>query len=1434
MYWKKILLFVAALLSLGTSVSSAQHKELKFKRYNSESGLSSSKATCFAQTPDGFLWIGTTDGLNRFDGHSFKVFRNDPDDSLSLCDNYISALFVDHQGKLWIGTQNNGLSRYDEKSGTFISFESEIYNPGTLSNHYVTSITEDADKNLWVGTIMGLNLYDRKRNKFQRYFHEITVSIFPQTIDSLKATQVPTHIITNVATLIGEEFQNERALFRALERSLTDEEQELYKAIILKYSGSKATADHIRALQADSIGNLYIGYETEGLGYFNPKTNRLDIYKHDADDSQSIGNNEVSSLALDNAGLWIGTRSGTLSQYDPQSGKFLRHELPGNSSNIESIIVDSRGTLWVGDSYGLCRYNKTEKKFTRYQHRINDKYSLSSTAVKAIFEDKHKDIWVGCTQGGINLTLGNIPFTHLKHYPDMSGALSKTSVSSVLEDSKGNIWVGYYTMGLDIYNPVTHEVTHLAHEPDVPGGLGKGTVFEIFEDSDNNIWVGTYEGGLQMFNPKENNFITYRHDPNNPETISGNDVRAIEEDTNGKLWIAIHGHGVSVFDKNSETFKSYNADYLNWQNSLSNDWVYTLYIDRAQNVWVGSVFGLSVLRPGTDNFVSYTKENRNLSHNNVRSILEDTHGNLWIGTDNGLNLFNKETTRFSTFFCKDGLPNNTIHGILEDSRNNLWISTNRGLAKFTPNEGTFSNYDVLDGLQSNEFFPGACYKGWSGTLYFGGINGLTTFLPQSIKGDTSGIAIKFTGLKLFNEPISPGQAPLENTLDQTTHLRLDYDQNMVSFRFSGLDFKTPEKVQYAYILEGFDSQWNYVKNRKEATYTNLPPGEYSFKVMAASGNGIWNKNVRVLDISILPPIWKTIPAYILYMGILLALIYYYKQVVIAKERFKSRLEFQNLETKKAHEVDMMKLNFFTSISHELRTPLTLILDPVNKLITERDKMTDAEQDDHFKIVRSSSQRLLKLVNQVLDISAIDAGQIKLAVSKQDIVNFCQSIIETFSFSASLRETELRFSCNKESEAVFFDSDILEKALMNLLSNALKFTPKAGKVSLQLLITDQNHPECPANIKETSPHSKFIKLIVSDNGSGIAREHHSKIFEKFFKVQSHQQGSGIGLTLTKQLIEHHHGTIEVQSKPGEGSRFVIWLPVYKERYSPNEIVKKTVAERVPKESLEENVPWEKDANPDVLVGRSILLLVEDNDDLRKYLKMNLQHEYIVYGTDSAEMALEMAPKIYPDLIIADVMLPGMNGLELCHKVKSTPSLRNLPLILLTSHTSNEHELEGLQTGASDYIGKPFNMLLLKARIKNVLALNQALKSKLDDDTNFESLDIAPQSVQDKSFLNGLLKVIHEHLADEHFSPERLAEMMGLSRSQLYKRVKGLTGLSVSILIRNIRLKKACQLLKSNDLSISQVAYEVGFSDPGYFTKCFKEMYSCPPSEYINSH
>lgn len=1424
-------------------MSYAQFKELTFKRYSKERGLSSANVTCFAQTPDGFLWVGTHDGLNQFDGYSFKVYRNDPEDSLSISDNNITTLFVDQKGNLWIGTENGGLSRYNSQDDTFINYRHKLYDARTISSDYVTSITEDADHQLWVGTVMGLNRFDDQTQHFSRYFHEIAVQVNRQTIDSLKRLQLPETVIHVLARLENKEFLNERSFVRALRRSLSGEEIDQYMLSILRYARLRTKSDYIKALQADDKGNLWIGYEHDGLAYFNPGTKKLKSYQHIPGQAGSLSSNEILSLCLDKHDLWIGTRNGLLSRLDIAADTFSTYVLPEKGHNMEAMLVDSKGTLWIGNDYGLYRYDKSRKEFYIYQHQETNEFSLSTTAVKAIFEDSQQNLWVGCDQGGVNITLTDNPFQHFKHNPESPNSLSKNSISSLLEDRHGNIWIGYYAMGIDVWHKERQELTHYAHQASDAYSLGKGTVFDIHEDRDGEIWVGTYEGGLQLFDRENKRFITYKHDPADMESISGNDIRSIVEDEQGSLWLAVHGKGINVFNKHTKKVRRYQAQYLDWQNSLANDWVYTLYIDKKGNIWAGSVFGVSVLKKGAKDFVTYSKENRKLSHNSVRAILEDHQGNMWIGTENGLNLLDKQTNKFRSFSEKDGLPNSTIHGLLQDKHGYLWISTNNGLVRFDPGANSFIQYTVSDGLQADEFFPGTCHQGKSGAMYFGGPNGLNMFFPEKIHPDTGSVPVRLTGLQLFNKPVDIKDSILGRPLDQKTSICLRHDQNMISFEYVGLNFKNPEKVQFAYMLEGFDADWNYVGTKREATYTNLDAGDYVLKVKAANSDGVWNENSRELALKILPPFWMTPVAFVLYFFLVLCLLYLFRRSALAKERLKNKLKLQKLEAQKTHELDMLKLKFFTNISHEFRSPLTLILGPIERLMLEHENIDAVQRMDYYKLVNRNAQRMLRLVNQLLDMSAIDAGFMKLSVVRYDVVDFCRNISDAFIYRASDLEIQYTFNSNVEKAEVYVDHDKLEKILYNLISNALKSTPAGGEVSVRLSLKEHTDPELPLSLLEKGAAGNvFLKLEVEDNGSGVPPAQQLKIFERFYQIDNKllkKSGTGIGLALVKQLVERHYGTIMLESEEGKGSKFMVWLPVSKERYGAEEIGEgrpkigeKVLDIRSVYQCLDSDAPQvEAENNEKQLMGHPAVLIVEDCEEVRRYISRSLRKEYVIYEAGDGKSGLEKVLDKNPDLVISDVMMPGMDGLEFCRKLKNDPQTSHIPVVLLTARSTEKYELEGLNTGADDYISKPFNMLLFKARIRNIIDSRQKIKEKLYSDLSFEPKNIATNCL-DQAFVNKLLAVIESHLSDESFNPDALAVSMHLSRSQLYKKIKGLTGLSVSILIRNIRLRKACELLKTHSMSISEVAYQVGFSDPGYFAKCFKEMYSQSPSEYLH--
>ena len=1433
----KILLFLS-FFTLFVYTSEAQTPELTFRHLSNEEGLSSSNVTGFAQTPDGLLWIGTTDGLNLYDGYTFTTYRNEPGNPHSLSDNSITTLLVDHQGELWIGTENSGLNKYNAETDNFTRYQRDLYDPETISNNYITSIAEDANHRVWVGTMMGLNVFDRGKESFSRYFHELGVLIEDDAIDSLKAQKLPDYLINAVARLTHREFPNEHSFYRELSTTVSESDIARYQTVLLRFAKLKNVAEQITALQADEAGDLWIGFEHDGLAHFNPRTNRLKYYVDTSSAATSVQliHESITQLWLDDDVLWIGTREGSFYEFDLMTHRFQPRPLPESKSSIASVWVDQKGTLWVGNDYGLYRWNRDKEQFSLYQHEENNRYSLSTTAVKAIFEDAQQNLWVGCAQGGINLTVANILFQHYQHNPNASEGLSKNSISSILEDHDGNVWIGYYTMGIDVWNRQTDKITQYAYDPDDPRSLGKGTVFEIFEDRDSTVWIGTYEGGLQQFDRESQTFITYQSDPANPQTLSGNDVRSIDEDANGTLWLAIHGKGINALNKKTKAVHRVRADNLDWQNSLANDWVYQVYVDRDQNIWAGTVFGVSVRYRRAENFVTYNNENSNLSHNNVRVIVEDRRGRIWLGTESGLNLFDKNTRKISVWREKDGLPNSRIHGILEDSVGTLWISTNHGISRFDPDRHHFVNYSTLDGLQSEEFFPGAYYHGKSGAMYVGGADGLTIFYPEKMPQDTASLPVLVTGIAVFDQPLAIDGVPWKAS-HTTEHLRLEHDQNFITFDYVAINYKNPDKTQYAYQLEGYDREWNYAGTQRSATYSNLGAGDYVFKVKATTNGGAWSNHFREIHLTILPPLWYTPGAYLLYFLTGLGFLYVFKRVTLTQERLKTKLRLQQLEAQKTHELDSLKLNFFANLSHEFRTPLTLIVDPINRLISEEHTEPD-DRMEYYQLIRRNTQRLLRLINQLLDISEIEAGVMKLRVVRYDIVNFCKNISHAFIYRASHLRVHFSFESNVEVAEVFFDQDKLEKILFNLISNALKFSPPESRVTVRLSLRNHDHPDIPLALRrEASPGSQFVAVAVADEGPGIPKAQQSRVFERFYRVEKKagsKSGSGIGLALSKQLAERHYGLIDLVSETG-GSTFTVWLPVHAGRFTAEETGTEilNLEDKVSEiRSLYKNHREADKRDEESLYRLPVILMVEDSDDVRTYIRHHLQPEYRVREAAGGKAGFEQALIYNPDLIISDVMMPGMDGYELCKKLKTDPQTCHIPVVLLTARSSENHQLAGLKAGADDYIGKPFSMAILTLKIKNILASRQKIREKLSTNARVEPQEVATNRL-DEQFFHRLLRAIESRMSDETFNPDALAEMMHLSRSQLYKKIKGLTGLSVSILIRNIRLRRGCALLKTQSMTISEVAYQVGFSDPGYFTKCFREMYSQSPSEYMHS-
>ena len=1479
----------------------AQQKELKFDHLSKEDGLSSSDVTSVVQDQQGFIWIGTIDGLNRYDGYTIKTYRNIPEEANSLCDNRISVLYIDHLGDLWIGTENNGISKYDRDTDTFINYTYKAYDSKSLSYYYVTSIVEDAENNIWIGTLSGLNLFNRNTQQFTQYLRSIRVEIAPEATASLKERGLPEKVLAALRQLHGKSFESAESLLHELKPTLIEAEIEQYKAAIFASASFETTAEIIRSLEHGADNRLWLGFEHAGLGLFDPASKKLlKRYSHSAAEANSLSSDEVMSLQVDGDQLWIGTRDGGLNRFDTRQRRFHRYPHTREQRYIKCLFKDSKNNIWFGDGEGLVRYQRDSDSFYRYAVQTNlDPFGLSTLFVSAIAEDAQGNLWVGCDQGGVSMTTIHQPFLHLTHQVGNPASLSKKGVSAVLKDSKGNLWVGYFSMGIDFWDAKTGAKTQFNHHANDPGSVGEGTVFKIFEDSYGKIWIGTYRGGLQYFDETTRKFVAYRHNPQDSGSISGDDVRDIAEDKERNLWIAVHGGGINKFKRETNTFYHYRADYAHWRNSLSNDWVHTVLCDSRGRIWAGSVSGISVLRPGNKDFESYNHNNSNLSHNSVRAIFEDNSRNIWIGTENGLNLFDEQKKHFTIYTEKDGLPNNFIMGGVSDKTGSLWISTNNGLSKFDPQIGAFRNYSYLDGLQSNEFFPGAYYKSSEDEFFFGGKNGLNSFNPNAIKDNAYRPPVLITDFKLFNQEVAIGGkgSPLQKQVSQTGELVLSHDQNVMSFGFVGMNYIRPEKNQYAYKLEGFEKNWNYVGNKREATYTNLDPGEYEFRVMASNNDGIWNEQGASLKILVLAPWWKTKLAYAAYFLLLVLGLVLGRHLMLQRARARFLLEQERREARQLHELDLMKMRFFTNISHEFRTPLALILAPIDKLLGQ---LNQPEHGRQLEMIQRNAKRLLQLVNQLLDFRKLELEVLGYYPSRGNIVKFVKESVSSFGDLAEKKHINLRFESCFDELQTSFDMDKLEKVLFNLLSNAYKFTPEGGDILVELslqqaetafgqseALTGQSEADLKPTGEQQAAVVGALQIKVKDTGIGIASDKLQKVFERFYRADVPasmiNQGSGIGLAITKEFVKMHGGAITVESEPGKGSCFTVSLPLLapgqqpfqssvtrpgearpsvaptqEEVFIPAEsgpaqtdtslLQLESIAVLIPEAvqlpasaSVIENsgtsnsavdlLVSKKNTEPKSGVKLPEVLLVEDNEDFRQYLKDSLSEYFTIIEAKHGKEGWQKALAQMPDLIVSDLMMPELNGIEFCQKIKADARTSHIPFVLLTAHSAEEKKLKGLDIGANDYITKPFNFELLLSRLRNLIAQRQLMQQVFEKKISVETSQAEIVSLDDK-LMQKVIQLVEQNLSESDFSVEQLSRELGMSRAHLYKKMVSITGKSPVEFIRRIRLERAAQYLEKSQLTVAEVAYRVGFNNAKYFTKYFKEAYNVLPSQYAS--
>lgn len=1413
-----------------------------FSHLTAEDGLSNNIVQCIKKDSRGYLWIGCNNALNRYDGSKIIKFLHNQNDTTSITRGGINNLLEDQDGCLWIATKS-GVCTFDYKTEKFTKIY-DVEDEDIAARSFLLTKKNE----LILVTSSGLRLFNRQTRKFENIFR---------------------NELNNGASVIVE----------------------------------------------DEYGNLVIGTWGQGLAILNMETKDYYIKRFPSDTDLNAANT-VETMIFDKSGtLWIGTRNGFYSARAVSKPSGTDYEislatdnhnkkLPISDNKIHSLASDDFGRLWIGTENGLNIYNP-ETKVLRIIHSLrDDKNGLNNNNISCMYNEPGIGIWLGTYQGGINFySRGNIPIADKFPFITKSDNRMIQYVKAVYEDANGKIWIGT-DYGLFRFSR-NFQLEKTYKNTSEPNSLSIGGITAIFTDRLGGFWVGTWGGGVNKLDTRTETFKNFsRQDGINTTdtTITGDcNIIAFAEDRNNNLWIATK---FRILDRYNRKYNSFSHFDIAQQIGRPNMEINSMCKDDDDNLWIGAIgaglikFDTRTLRaelfepPQTKDIDSENK----LSIVNVYSVYYASRNQIWLGTGTGLCLFNPETRTFTNYATNRGLNSETVLGVTADSKDHLWVSTLKGISKFDPKTGFFSNFDAADGMISN---AEVAYRGNAGLLFFAGVNGIIAFNPDSIWKNEKVPSIVFTDFKLFDKSVLFSRNLMPYHVNETSQVTLNYMQNSISIEFAALNFIQPEKNLYSCMLEGFDTDWNYLGPKRETKYTNLNPGTYFFKVRAANNSGIWNNSEKVLKIIIRPPWWKTlvfrISLVIMIVIVTLVIIRIrtvqlihqreeliqkvkertseiekqqielkkqadellranailmanQKEIELQKEAIttqKNKLEEKNgilemqkeqiiqqkIQTEKMaaqlHEADQKKIRFLTNISHEFRTPLSLIFSPLEKSLREYGQIEKDKLHIRLKLMYRNTLRLLRLINEFLDISKIEAGLLKLCVGKGNISNYLSGIVETYRYLAEQRNVRFDFRSEMEHDVCFFDSDKIEKIVNNLLSNAFKFTPRGGTISVELMPVRPNGTDEP----------EFFKIVVTDTGIGIDEKFQKQIFERFFQIDSKEgqiSGTGIGLALTQELITIYRGKIELESKPGAGSRFTIELPCSINQFSSTEISSELIT------SFSQNMEWK--INEETLgfetneqTGEKfdsnlpIVLLVEDNEDIIRFLQEQFSEDYnFVFATDGFK-GYEKAISFMPQAIILDVMMPRMNGYQLCEKLKSDERTCNIPVIFLTALAEKSDQMEGLEYGADDYITKPFDIDLLKIKVNNLIETRKKLKQLYQKKIDFNSFGLAPDSADEK-LMQKVLLIIDREMTNSDFGVEELSRMVGLSRTHLYRKIQEIANQSPVEFIRNLRLGKAATLLKQNKYYISEVAYMTGFSEMSYFRKIFKDFYGVSPSDY----
>jgi signal transduction histidine kinase/ligand-binding sensor domain-containing protein/DNA-binding response OmpR family regulator len=1318
--------------------------------------------------------------------------------------NSILCIAEDELGFIWFGS-NDGLFRFNTVDiKRYSHFQND---PKSIPTNRINHIYKDLTDNLWIATENGLCVYNRVEDNFNSL----------STKD-----QFGNFIGKNIHSF----FQDKDSIYWfADERGVGTINMETNKAFYLNIE-NKGEGVHLVSL--DEKGTIWVFFD-DGEIYF--KTNGSNTFQY----FSKVMPYSIRSVLIDDEHVWIAyisngllclNKDGSQNTYYSSKEKGL-NALP--SDQVRCMIKDENGQIWVGTYNGIVILE--DCKVTSI---INEnKYSeLPNHSIWSMFIDSQKNTWIGTYQGGLCFhSKYNNSFFHYTQSAPMS-SLSYNVVSSFVQTpDKKQLIIGTEDGNLNYFNPQTNKFTKV----DVTyGTTNVGSVKSLEYDKNGTLWVGTYGYGV-LYQEKAGK--KFKSLPFPFETgIQALDMLATETG----IWVSNYPLGIYFYDFRHKTFKEYKHNPLDI-NSISDDNVRQILEDKNGDIWFATRNGLNLLKQGSNDFIHYFHQENNprsLSSNIIYSMLEDKDGYLWLGTNGqGLDRFDPKTGTAEHFTMRNGLPGNEIFSVLKDNNDLLWITTNQGLCMFNPKTKEVRPFVSANGIQNNRFNPNASIAGSNGELYFGGTNGFIRFMPQEMNTNLIPPTTTITQLFVNNKEILPEEKDgiLDEIISKTKYLKLNYKQNSISFSFVSNNYIDSEKNIFKYRLLGFNNEWTETSFDRRATFTNVPPDNYIFEVKSANNDGIWNEVPTQLHIRIIPPLWKRWYAYLFYFILLVLLIVYLRNQILHRQKLKNEIAMGKIRSENEEHLHQMKLQFFTNISHEFRTPLTLIQGPVERMINSENL---SESFLHqMSLVKNNTDRLLRLVNQFLDFRKIESGMVKLKPVNSDIVPFCKNVYSCFQEHAKHRSFDFTFNADITSLKMDFDPDKLDKILFNILSNAFKYSSDGGRISMNLstsLNEDVNMYESTYAVGEPIEGESLI-ISISDSGKGITKDNISQIFDRFYQIShGNQQGTGIGLSLSKNYILLHKGWLSVKTLEGKGSVFSICLPQFQEG---------TLTRKQPGDSdllypvdftLEQNSSINKNNLKDNTQNQeALILIVEDNIELLNYLGDLLQNHFRVSKARNGKEASAQVHSLFPDLIISDVMMPEMDGIELCGIVKNDIRTSHIPVILLTALDTVADRISGLHSGADAYISKPFNDDLLVVQVNNLLDSRKSLRESFGSEKEvwkdkFQGLEM------DKKLILKAIAVVEENLSNFDFSVENLASNLNFSRTHLHRKLKSITNQSATEFIRNIRLKHAVKLMQKGNHKVNEIGYAVGFNSHNYFTKSFKKQYGKSPSDFIKEN